>query len=127
MKVKVQDVMNSLNIVKNLVQCKLRFGTSYKVKQIVNQLNNVASQFDDYRVELLKHYAKLGPDGKEYVFDPDQPENLEQFNEQIQAAMQQEVDISISKLTVDELQNVEDFYIEPGAIELIDWMIQEAA
>lgn len=109
----------------SIMQIKLPVVLSYKLSLFIKKVSPELDEFGKKRNELLKEYAEpvLGEDGKEtgQMKFKGQAE-VEEFNKEINALLDQEVKIELPEISITEFGNIE---IEPKQLMHLDWLIKQ--
>lgn len=112
-------IINSVSTLDELMNTKLKIGTSYKIKKNIDEVNIIVEQFQTKRKELLEQYGTLNEAQTEYEFEND--DQREQFTVDMDGYLKEDIDFDFKKINISELENVE---IEPSKLGFIDWMIE---
>ncbi len=121
MKIKVIRVINAIPILKEMAATKFKVSTTYKIKKIIDECNDVATAFETQRIALLDQYAVLSEDKTEYKFDAEEPTDMEKFNVEMEVVTEDEVEMNVPMISIDE---IDSFDIEPARIGIIDWFLE---
>jgi len=125
-KVKLQDLVNASQTLRNLGDKPLRGKLAYKVGKIIQQVSNELELYDNARRELLEKYCEKNEDGTLNIHEDGNvlilPENISVYNEEIKKMNETEIELNIVLLDLDELENIE---MTPKEMMQIDWIIKK--
>lgn len=127
MKTTVSQILNGKQVIEDLIQLKLKFGTMYKLKKLVIEINEVLKEFEESRIAALKENAVLNEETNQYEFDKEDKTGLEAFNKVFQEMLNAEIELKSSLINPEELAAVDDLEIEMAAMDAIEWILDEAA
>lgn len=117
MKIKLSDVVNNIESLKNLQNLNLPVRVSYKIKRLVDRLNPILKTYDEKRTELVNEFGEKDDKGDVSVKDPEKLKLfLEKFNELISV----EEEVEFEPIKIKELGDV----VIP-AKDLVDFVFTE--
>jgi len=116
---KVVDIVNSAQVVQQLLGSKMKIGAAYKIKKNAEEIQIIVKAFEEKRTELLEKTGTLNEEKNEYEFKT--PKDRTKFDKGMNEHLQSEVDIDIKKVSVEDLGEVE---IAPAALEVVEFMIE---
>ena len=107
----LEQLINSTDGLKGLSQKPLKARSAYAVSKILKAADAEMTSFNETRMELIKKYGEKGEDG-ELKSDENGnvhilPESLETFNKELQDLLKTEVEISASKIRIEDIDDVE--------------------
>lgn len=107
----LEQLINSTDGLKGLSQKPLKARSAYAVSKILKAADAEMSSFNETRMDLIKKYGEKGEDG-ELKSDENGnvrilPESLETFNKELQDLLKTEVEISASKIRIEDIDDVE--------------------
>ena len=111
---KILEISGALNVLANT---KLPAKASYRVAKAINLITSELKVYDQARVKLAEELGTKSEDGSRFDFADDAAKS---FNDQIQALLEEEVDITLPTVTPDELGAIE---IEPLHLAILDGVI----
>ena len=110
-----------------LSQTKLSAKVGYRIAKAINLVNPELMAYDAQRVKLAESLGKKSADGKVFEFieiDPETKEvirdNSKEWDAQLKAMGEEEVDIKLPTITPDDLGDVS---IEPAHLAALDGII----
>ena len=124
MKIKLQEVVNSIESLKTLSGLKIPVLESFKISLF---LKNVSPSVESYEIERNKLVKELGTpvlDDKKketgnFNFEPD---NAKKFNDKMKAILDVDVDVKIPEIKVSALGDIK---IEPMTLTNLMWLLKE--
>jgi len=121
---KLRDIVNSIESLKNLTSLKLPVVTSYKLSLFLNKLQPELTTWDTKKNELIKEYGtpKLDKDGKETDQFEFKGNKLKEFNEKIEEIVEQDISLEVPEIKISDLGNIE---IETNKLAPLCWLIKE--
>ena len=102
-KIKVNDVVGSVENIKSLLEIKLPVKVAYRISKLVNKLQPTLTVYEENRTKLIKEYGDVQEDGNTSVKDP---EKLKLFAEELGKLLEVEEEIDFDKINVDELEGI---------------------
>jgi len=121
MKLKNGDIQGAVRPLQSLIQEKFPVSTSYGLVRLVNKMNEPLKVIEDVRKQLIDKYHN------EKVGEPKQviqgTVEFEQFNQDWNELMEQEVELKFDKVKVPLNQNGHELMIEPAALMALDKFI----
>ena len=107
----LEQLINSTDGLKGLSQKPLKARSAYAVSKILNAADAEMSSFNETRMDLIRKYGEKGEDG-ELKSDENgnvriMPESLETFNKELQDLLKTEVEISASKIRIEDIDDVD--------------------
>ncbi len=119
MKVKVSLLITAVSILRTIDTTKMKLSTSYKVRQVLKEAQDATSDFETKRVTMAEKHGKLSEDKTHYTFETDVEKDA--FQVQMQALMNDEIDINITKIPV---HLIDDYInIEPSNVPYVEWFV----
>jgi len=115
----LKDILQAIPVLQEIMGMTVSFNVGFKLQKITNEIDIVTAQYDKARQELLTKYGTLSEDGKEYSFEG---ESGAEYDKGIEKLMEEKVEISSKKISVDTFKNVE---LEAGKIRLIAWLLKD--
>jgi hypothetical protein len=125
-KIKLKDVVNSIEALKILGEQKLPIFTSFKISLF---LKNVSPEVEIYEKERNKLMLELGkPDkskdekGNEIDIFKFEPEKGKEFTEKLTEILEVELSVNKPDISIKDLGNIN---IEPRHLVALGWLIKE--
>jgi len=117
-------IVEGAEAISTIMKIKLPIVLSFKLSVFVKPINPMVESFGKARNELLSKYAEnvLGEDKKptgQMKFKG--KEEVEKFNKEINALLDEEVKVEVPEINIAEFGNVE---IEPNLLMNLDWLIK---
>lgn len=108
--VKLNDVLNSEETLKKLMDVPMKGKVAYKIARIAREVDKESQLFNDGRNKLIEKYAErdeennfiLNNDGQAYI-DIENSEKVEQFSNELKELLETEIEVNAEKLTLDDL------------------------
>lgn len=119
MKINLNDVVNSVDIVKKLIEYKLPVKTSFRLMTLVKTLDAKLQTFEECRVSLVKKYGELNEETQQISV---KPENVEEFAKEYQELLKEEFEVDFSKIGVESLPD--DVSISVSELQKVSWLIE---
>ena len=124
---KLRDLLDSMNVLRELGQKQLKGRTAYTVAKILRQVENEFSLFNETRQKLVNQYGakdengnlKINPETNEYIFEN---ENVETVMNEINTMLDSNVSLNANKI---KLSDIEDLDFTPAEMAMIDSYIEE--
>lgn len=120
MRMKILQIINSIPTIQELMNQKMKISTSYKLKKIIDEVNEISKSFDDSRKELLANYAELSQDGEQYTFRDDDAKLA--YQNELQVILSDTIVFDFKSISVDEMANIE---LDMSGYESIEWFMTE--
>lgn len=120
-KTTLEQLVNSQSALKKLYDSNLSFNISYKISKIIATIDTELKFFESERAKLFKTYGTSTDDNKIEIL----PENMEQFNSEIQTLLSLEISLSIDLISLDDLSKESTIKLTPREVSYIDYMITE--
>lgn len=118
-KIKIGEVVNSIEQIKALQEVVFPVKISYKISRLVNKLNPELSTYDETRNKLIKEYGEVNSETK--MLEVKDPENIKMFLEKINEVLSTEIELDwFEKIKISELGDVK---IE--AKNLVEFIFEE--
>lgn len=114
MKVKLSQIVNSIEQFKSLQQIKLPIKIAYKIARLVNKLQPEIDTFDKKRNELIMELGTKNEDETTSV----KPDKLKEFTEKYNELL--DIDVEIDWFTPIKIEELGDISIEVK--NLPDWI-----
>lgn len=105
-KVKIADIVNSTDALKELVKMPLKAKTAYHVARLGREVEKEYNLFQEKRMDLVKKYAIKDENGEPIVENEQisvAPENIETFKNEINELAASEVELNVEKIKLDDL------------------------
>ena len=126
MKVKVEIIIGCSAILQTFSTTKMKIGTAYKIRKIIDECNIIFRESERRRIELLQELnAVPNKETKKYEFPKDNPEAENLFNSRVSEITNQEVEIDVPLVTIAELDNIDGIEIEPALMDQIEWFLDK--
>ena len=114
------EVLGQLNNTHGL-SAVCAFSISKNIKKIVTELE----VYNETRIKILEEKANKDEDGKAIIVDEQYQltnENLVKANNEIQTLLNSDIDLDLTKISIEDLNNAD---LTPAQLSLIDYMIKE--
>lgn len=126
MKIKLLQLADSNEILGQLnnthgLSAVCAFSISKNIKKIVTELE----VYNETRIKILEEKANKDEDGKAIIIDEQYQltnENLVKANNEIQTLLNSDIDLDLTKISIEDLNNAD---LTPAQLSLIDYMIKE--
>ncbi len=121
MKIKLSQIVNSVESLKALLEVKLPVKVSYKLSRLVNKLNGPLEEYNKKRNDLIKEYGEEDPETKNWSVKD--AEKLKLFVDKITELLSVEEEIEwFEPISISDLGSAE---IAPK--DLIEWIFTDNA
>lgn len=108
--VKVNDILNSEDTLKKLMDVPMKGRVAYKLARIGREVDKESQLFNDERNKLIEKYAERDEEGN-YVYNADgqiyidikNTEKVRQFSNELNELLETEIEVNAEKLSLDEL------------------------
>ena len=118
MKVKLDQMLNSVEALAELTSTKLPSKPAYRVARITNKIEAELKLFNEQRSKIVLELGTPSEENEDqFTFTP---ENSIKFNEQISDLLNEEVEIDVPTISINELGSAE---IKPATMMILDWML----
>jgi hypothetical protein len=118
MKLKLEEIVNSTDQLKALLDVKLPVKVSYSIKRLVDKINPILTTFEAKRNDLIKEYGDENEDGSMQVKDS---EKINTYFEKLKELLLVEEEIDwLGPISLTELG---DIALEPKNI--VSWIFAE--
>lgn len=118
-KIKLGDVVNSIEQIKSLQEVAFPVKISYKISRLVSKLNPELVIYNDARNKIVKEYGEVNPETK--MIEVKDPEKMKLFAEKITDVLSTEIEIDwFEKIKISDLGEVK---IE--AKNLVEFIFEE--
>jgi len=104
MKIKIGDIVSSIEGVKQLQEINFPVKVSYRLMRLVNKLQTELNSYEEKRIDLIKKYGDA-PDEKGAINVTD-PEKIALFRKDLQEIFDLEVDIDFEPIKIDDAGDV---------------------
>ena len=116
---KLGELVGSEGALVGLSTQKMKAKASFRVAKIINQVKPHLESFRTIQQELLEKHGKKNGEG--FQIDPDM-KGWKTYIDEIEAMLEESVDVSIKKIPLNLLTNAE---ISAQEISSLDWLIEE--
>jgi hypothetical protein len=120
MKLKLSEIVIGIHALQRIGNEKLPIQIAYNLQRNMRLMQPEAQQYDDKRVELIKTKYGVEKDGNWTV----PPDNLTEFQAEMNDLGSVEVDIDVHTINLDE---VSDVMISLNDLYPLDWMFEAGA
>ena len=117
---KILQIINSIPAMQELMSQKMKISTSYKLKKIIDEVNEISKSFEDSRKEILEKHATLSEDETQYTFAGD--DSRVTYEKELSVLLDDEIVFDFKTISVDEMADME---ITMSGYETIEWFITE--
>lgn len=125
--IKVSELLNSQEVLKELAQKPMRAKTSYAVARIIRDVENEMATFDKTRQEILKKYCikdengemKINEEGNVTIEDG----KIDEYNQEIKDLLESRITLSSARPLI--LKEIEDMELTPSQIYSLSCFIQD--
>jgi len=119
MKTKLMTIKTSKEYLDMLGGLKLKALTSFKIKNIIKQVNEEYSQYIETQNERIKHYGEeIEGEVGQYKFSP---ENKSKLQKELDELCNKEIELTFEPIPIEELGEVE---IEANLLVNLDWVFK---
>jgi len=116
---KLSELVRAEPALAELANQKMKAKASFRLAKVVNQVSPHLESFRKIQQELLEKYGTKNDKG--YSIEP-QSKSFKTYINEIEAVLEEEVDVSIKKIPLNLLTNAEMTALE---ISSLDWLIEE--
>lgn len=105
-KVTVKNVMDSVEVLKHLMERNLKAKTAYQISRLAREVEKELTEINKTYQEIVKKYGEPSEEnGEEYMVKEG---NIEEYNKEINEFLVSEIELNVNKIPIKELEN-EDF------------------
>lgn len=108
--VTLENIINSAESLRALAQKELKGKTAYRVSRMLRELDKEYSLFNETRAELIKKYGEKDENGELVVSENGdytlQQEHVEDFYKEVNDLLKNEVELTVDKIDIDDLDNI---------------------
>jgi len=125
-----KDLMNSVEIIKELINQNLPIKLSYKIMTLVEKINEPINNFEITKKNIIEEHIKRDEEGNpvygiiEETGEPDKNklivENTEELQNSLNSLYMTEVNIDFNKISIDEFEILS---LSPAKLSLLRWLI----
>lgn len=105
--VKVSDIVNSIDTLKEFILLPLKAKVAYHVARLTREIDKENVLFQERRNALIGKYAEKDEDGKVKVDEVGQmkvaPDNIEAFVKELNEVLETNVQLNVEKIKLDDL------------------------
>lgn len=113
MKLKISQIVTMQQPIQKLMQENMPIKAAYRLSRIANIIDQEMQTIEQKRAELVKKYGEDNGEGNYKV----KPENLTIFYNEYQNLLDEEVDLNISPIQIEMLENTK---MSPAAINALE-------
>lgn len=118
MKVKLEKLVMSVDSLSKLFEKPMPIRTTFRLKKIVQEVDNNLKIYDESRTTLLKKYGDMQEDNS-YKVDPEKQQELEDEHREL---LDSEISFGFEPIPAELLGNID---MTPKDLLLLDWLIVE--
>ena len=102
-KVTAKDIMDSVEVLKKLMEKDLKAKTSYKISRLVREVEKELNEINKtYQGIVIKYGEPSEENSDQYVVKEN---NIEEYNKEINEFLMSEVELNVNKIPIEELEN----------------------
>lgn len=120
-KVTVQQIIESQEAMRNLLDKQLKGRTAFQVARLIKKLENEISSYNDTRVKLIERYAMKNDDGTFVINDKNEyqftQENMNGFVQEMNKILAEDIEIDVNPIKLEELDNINFTVMEMTMLE----------
>jgi len=116
---KLSELVRAEPALAELANQKMKAKASFRLAKVVNQVSPHLESFRKIQQELLEKYGTENGEG--YSIEP-QSKSFKTYISEIEAVLEEEVNVSIKKIPLNLLTNAE---MTAQEISSLDWLIEE--
>ena len=117
MEVKLNDVLNSVEVVRNLAQENVPAVVSFRIAKAIRAINEEIDMFEAEKAKLVQKYGEPYEGGIRVAED-----KQDDFQKEISQLLNESVTLEVSKL---KLKDIEHVQLKPIDMMTIDFLIEE--
>lgn len=125
--IKLRDVLDSTNVLRELGQKPLKGRVAYNIAKILRQVENEFTLFNEARQKVIEKYGTKDENGKlkidentnEFVFEG---ENLKLVTDEINTLLDSSVSLNANRI---QLSDIEELDFAPADLALLQDYIEE--
>jgi len=108
MKVKISDILSSINGLKSLVDKPMSAKTAYRVKRIMDAVTSESMHVEKVRNSLIMKYAdKQTKEQIEKKESPKVTKKIKEFYEEFGEVLNEEIEVNCNLLPFSDIENIE--------------------
>lgn len=127
MKVTINDILNAVPVMRELADTSMKIKTAYKVSKIMSAIDKEYQLFQEARTKLIEKYGDRDENHELKIDDNGNysipPENISNFNEELNEILVETVELNVNPLSIDELDNND--FTPNKMINLMPFMSEE--
>ena len=117
MKVKLSDVLNSVEVMRNLAQENVSAVVSFRIAKAIKAINEEIDMFEAEKAKLVQKYGEPH-DGGVRVADDKQDD----FQKEINRLLSEKVELAATPIKLKDLEHVQ---LKPIDMMTVDFLIEE--
>jgi hypothetical protein len=114
MKLVIEQIINSKDVLKNLGSQKMNASIAFKIQRNIRKLNPEIENFQTVMKDIVEKYS----DKKDNYFEVRESERNE-YQKELNELLKEEVEVDISQINIDDFSNIQ---LTPFELMQIDWM-----
>ena len=122
-KVTVERIFKSQQSLNEILNSNLKASVAYKLSRIAAKVSGEMKVFDEQRRKLVEKYGETDDEGNTKV-----PESSrEEFNKEINDMFKEEIDIDLSKISVEDLvdSKANEIDVKGSTLINLDWLLKD--
>lgn len=107
MKIKIESIINSVEVLKKITNAEVPIQTSYHIAKNIEKIEKEIEFFEKERVKIVKKYGEKKEDGELLVSENGNVNivDVENFNKEMQELNSLEVELDIVKINIEDLRD----------------------
>lgn len=103
MQIKLKDILENVQSIKNLQMLNLPVKVSYRIKRLNDRLKPILASYEEKRTDLIKEFGEVDEQGN---FEVKDPEKLKEFIVKITELQSIEEEVEFEAINISELGNI---------------------
>lgn len=120
MQFKIGELVDAIDALKELSDQKMPISTSFRVTKLIK---DIAPELDNYQNHRMKWFKELGVEDPTTKVITIKPENIDQFNEEMEKLRNIEIRLDFKKIKLDDLGS--DAQLSPKSLIFLEKFIEE--
>lgn len=102
-KVTAKDIMDSVEVLKKLMEKDLKAKTSYKISRLVREVEKELNEINKTYQGIVTKYGEPSEENSDQYMVKEG--NIEEYNKEINEFLMSEVELNVNKIPIEELEN----------------------
>lgn len=118
--VKIGEVVDAVDALKELSEQKMPIATSFKITKFIK---DIAPEVENFQTHRMKWFKELGEEDEVSKVITIKPENIDKFNKEMEDLRNVEIRVDFKKLKLEELG--ENVQLSPRSLIFLEKFLEE--